>query len=185
MNINNILENEELKKLLDKSIEKTYYNYKLSFIIEHDDFIQEVYMFIIPKLKNFESEKSSLKTYIPMLVMTCAKNCIQKANGQSKNHNKIDFRNNTISLEYEFKNEESNNAEYKELIGEVENIFPRLIVNEIINMSNLTKAQKEIIHLMSKGYSIADIAEQLNKSVSCIGITFHRAKQKIVRKYAL
>lgn len=185
MNINHILENEELKKLLDRSIEKTYNRYKLSFIIEHDDFIQEVYMFIIPKLKNFESEKSSLKTYLPMLVMTCAKNCIQKANGQSKNHNKLDFKNNTISLEYEFKNDDSNKAEYKELVGDTEDIFPKLIVNEILNMTNLTPSQKEIIKLMSKGHSIADIAEKLNKSVSCVGITFIRAKEKIVRKYAL
>jgi hypothetical protein len=56
MDLNTILKNVELRKLLDESIEKTYYKYKLGFIIDKEDFKQDVYIFIIPRLKNFDNE---------------------------------------------------------------------------------------------------------------------------------
>jgi DNA-directed RNA polymerase specialized sigma24 family protein len=38
---------------------------------------------------------------------------------------------------------------------------------------------------MREGYTITDIAKMLSKSSACINITFQRAKEKIVKKYAL
>jgi RNA polymerase sigma factor (sigma-70 family) len=186
MNMQDILENEELTKLLNSSISKTYYKYKLSFIIDMEDFIQEVNLYIIKNIKNFDNEKSSLKTYLPMLVMSCARICIQTANGQSKKHNKLEFNNNNnISLDDEFKNSENDNMNYSELIGTDENIHINLLIQEILNISSLSKNQRLIVELLSKGYTITDIAIKLNKTPSCINITFQRAKEKIVRKYAL
>lgn len=183
MNINNILENEELNKLLNSSILKTYYRFKLSFIIDVEDFTQEVYLFIMPRLKNFDDEKSTMKTYLPMLVMTCAKNCIQSANGQSKFHNKLEFENNTISLEGEFQNSENGDFKMNEVLGESDITYLKLLIDEILNISCLTEKQKTIILLMSKGYSISDIANMQNKTPSCVNITFQRAREKIVNKY--
>jgi len=186
MNINDIIENVELMELLNSSIEKTYYKYRLSFIIDKEDFRQEVYVFIIPRLKNFDVEKSTIKTYLPMLVMSSAKNCIQDANGQSKKYNKLEFNNNTISMEGEFKNSENDNMEFQELIGtNNDDIYSRLLINEILNINSLSKNQRMIILLMSKGYTITDVAQILKRTPSCINITFQRAKEKIVRKYAL
>lgn len=183
MNINNIINNEELKTLLENSIEKTYFKYKLNFIIDKEDFIQEVYLFLIPRIKSFDNEKSSLKTFLPMLVMSCAKNCIQDANGQSKKHNKLEFNNSLISLDDEFKNIENDNFKYAEVIGQ-QDIYVSLEISEILNVVALSENQKVILTLMSKGYTITDISDKLKKSPSCINITFQRAKEKIVRKYA-
>lgn len=186
MDINYILENEELNKLLYTSIEKTYYKYKMTFIIEKEDFIQEVFLFIIPRIKNFDNTKSSLKTYIPLLIMSCAKNrVIQSANGQSKNYNKLKFNNNTMSLDTEIDNTE-NNAKIENIIADDHfNLEIKLVLNEILEMSNLTEKQRQILILMSKGYTTSDIARMLNKSACCVNITFQRAKEKINKKYNL
>lgn len=185
MGLNDILENEELRELLNKSIEKTYYKYKLSFIIEKEDFEQETYIFIIPRIKNFDDMKSSLKTYLPLLVMTSAKRCIQSANGQSKSYNKLEFKNSTMSLNYEYEQEEDNSMFLGDMVSNnIEDVDIKLLVNEIISMKCLSEKQRQIIMLMSKGYTISDIAKMLNQSTSSVNITFHRAKEKIVRKYA-
>lgn len=185
MCINDILENEELTKLLNGSIGKTYNKYKLYFIIEMEDFIQEVNMFLIQRLESFDNQKSTLKTYLPMLVMSCAKNCIQSANGQSKKHNKLEFRNNTLSLDYEFENADNNKLKAMDMIGcNIDNADINLLIDEILNMKTLSKHQKEILKLMAQGYTTTDISKMLDKSTSCINITFQRAKEKIVKKYA-
>jgi RNA polymerase sigma factor (sigma-70 family) len=185
MDINYILENEELKTLLNKSIEKTFYKFRLDFIIEKDDFKQEVYIFIMKRINNFDNEKSSFRTYIPLLVMTCARNCIKKANGQSKNANKLDFKNSTYSLEYEYNNKNSSVKFDNYVSCDTDKADIKLMIEEVLNMNTLTLKQKQVISLVYKGYTSSDIAKMLNKTVSCINITLQRAREKIVQKYAL
>jgi RNA polymerase sigma factor (sigma-70 family) len=150
-----------------------------------EDFEQEVYMFIIPRLKNFDIEKSSLKTYIPLKVMSRAKQLIQLANGQCKDKsiNKLEFTNSILSLDFETEGKDSSSSFENAIADNEFNLEVRLIINEILHMDSLTDKQRTIILLMSQGLSVSDIARKLNKSASCINITFQRAKEKIVKKY--
>jgi RNA polymerase sigma factor (sigma-70 family) len=186
MNINYILENAELKKLLNDSIEKSYYRYKLFIIIEKDDFIQDCYMTMIKRIGQFDNEKSTLKTYIPLIVMSKAKEEISIANGRCKTANKREFTKKTLSLDYSY--EENEDADKSTMIinaitDNIDNVEFKLIINEILHMSNLTEKQKFILFLMSKGYTLSDIAKLLHKPRQTITATFDRAKEKILLKY--
>jgi RNA polymerase sigma factor (sigma-70 family) len=185
MDLNNILEDEKLKGLLDSSIGKTYNKFKIYLIMDMEDFQQETYLFIIPRIKNFDNKKASIRTYLPLLVMSSARNCIQFANGQSGNCSKFDFNKSLLSLDYEIEGNE-NDTKFTNVISDNEfNLELKLYIDEILNTSSLTKNQKQILLLMSKGYSRSDIAKMLNKSTTCINITFQRAKEKIVKKYEI
>lgn len=184
MNLDYILNNEELNTALKNAIRTTHFKYKLSFIIDIEDFEQEVYLYIMKRIKNYNEEKGQLKTYITLMVMSCAKTQICKANGQSKTMSKLDFTNSFVSMDKDYKNNENKDINLKEVIGIEEDFESKIIVNEILQMKNLSSKQKLIIYLMSKGYTNADIARKLNKTLTCINITFQRAKEKIVRKYA-
>jgi RNA polymerase sigma factor (sigma-70 family) len=186
MNINEIMLNKELRELLKDSIRKSYYRYKLGFIIDMEDFEQEVYIYLIPRLKNFDENKSSINTYLPMVVMSCAKNCIKLANGQSKVFSKLDFNNSLLSLDYEYNSEVNEGTKLTDGIGEATNdLSDKIIIDEILSVCELTEKQKIVISLMREGFTITDIAKMLSKSSACINITFQRAKEKIVKKYAL
>jgi RNA polymerase sigma factor (sigma-70 family) len=183
--MNELLQNQELSKYLDNLIRTKYYKFQLSFIIEYDDFMQECYIFLIKRIKNFDSEKANVKTFITMVVMSCARTCIQLANGSSKDHNKLDFKNNTISLDFKNKNKDDKTTEFIESVGVEDDVDTKVFVHEILNSSSLTPNQKLILKLKYEGYSTSDIAEMVGRTSSCINKTFDRAKEKIVRKYAL
>lgn len=186
MNINDVMINKELRELLKDSIRKSYYRYKLGFIIDMEDFEQEVYLYLMPRLKNFDDSKSSINTYLPMVVMSCAKNCIKLANGQSKTISKLDFTNSLLSLDYEYNSEDNEGTKLTDGLGEFTNdLTAKIILDEILSMCGLSENQKIIINLMREGYTLGDIAKMLSKTSSCVNITFQRAKEKIVKKYAL
>jgi RNA polymerase sigma factor (sigma-70 family) len=186
MNINEIMLNKELRELLKDSIRKTYYRYKLSFIIDLEDFEQEVYIYLIPRIKKFDDSKSSINTYLPIVVMSCAKNCIKLANGQSKVFNKLDFTNSLLSLDYEYNSEDNEGTKLTDGLGEFTNdLSSKIILDEVLSICGLTENQKIIINLLREGYTITDIAKMLSKTSSCVNITFQRAREKIVTKYAL
>jgi RNA polymerase sigma factor (sigma-70 family) len=183
--MNELLQNQELSKYLDNSIRTTYYKFQLSFIIEYDDFMQECYMFLMKRIKNFDSEKANVKTFITMVVMSCARTCIQLANGSSKDHNKLEFKNNTISLDSKNKNNTEKRREFIESIGTCDDVDTKVFVEEIINCKALTPNQRLIVKLKYEGYSTADISQMVNKTTSCINRTFDRAREKILYKYDL
>jgi RNA polymerase sigma factor (sigma-70 family) len=183
MDIKNILENKELKKLLTNSVEKSYERYKLCKVIEKDDFYQECYIFVLKKIKLFDESKSSIRTYLPLLVMTCAKTIIRDCHGHSKFIDKRDFVNSLISLDYNYQND-GGESELYDVIGEYEDTDLKLIIDEILNMSNLSNYHKDIIRLLYKGYTKSEVAEILNKDRSNLYNTFERIKKKILQKYA-
>jgi len=184
MDINYILKNEELKKLLKNSIAKTYNKFKLNYVIGREDFEQEVYLYIIPRLKNFDNDKSSLKTYIPLIVMSCARTCIQSANGQSKFFNKFDFEKSHLSLDYEFENEDNESVSIQNIISnDFEDMNTNILLNDILENSNLTEMQRTLLILKSKGYTTTDISKIMNKSLSGITNLFERTKKKIINNY--
>jgi len=186
MDLNYILENEELSKLLSNSIGKTYYKFKLGYIIDKEDFEQETYVYIIPRLKNFDSEKSSIKTYLPLLVMSSARNCIQSANGQSKEYNKFDFNKSQLSLDYEIQNNENDSISFQNMISDDYNSMnTKVLLTDILDNSNLTETQRTLMILKAKGYTTTDISKIMNKSLASISNLLNRAKYKIINNYAL
>jgi RNA polymerase sigma factor (sigma-70 family) len=186
MNINDILLNDKLNKKLNDSISKTFYRFRLNNVIELDDFEQEVYLFIISRIKNFDECKSTLNTYIPLLVMTAGKRCLEKVLGKQNNVNKREFKTSTVSLDDSFCESDS---ELYETISDsinIENeVFNSALIDEILSMSNLTDFQKNIIRLQAKGYNKIEIAHIMNCSSDNICVQFSRAKKKILRKYII
>jgi RNA polymerase sigma factor (sigma-70 family) len=185
MDINYIYENEELTNLLNSSIAKTYYKFKIHFIIEYDDFVQECNLFICKRINSFDNEKSTLRTYIPLLTMTTARNVIKLANGGSTKANKLQMKNNTYSLDYEY-NEKNSIAKFENYVScDCENADLKLMIDEILKLKSLSEKEKEVLKLLYEGYTLSDIARILNKSRQCIQLRMDRAKEKIVYKYAL
>jgi hypothetical protein len=148
MDINYILENEELLKLLKSSMGKTYNHFKLKRIIEMEDFEQEVYLFIIPRIEKFDNKKSSLKTYIPLMVMSRAKQLIMLANGQCKDtkKSKLEFNEKILSLDYEYTTEKTTTL--SDVISDNEDLINNKIDNiEGTTYSNFTDAKEYLITL--------------------------------------
>lgn len=178
MNLTYILENEKLCKLMNDSIGKTFYKYKLYFLIEKEDFEQEVYLYLHNNISKFDSEKASLNTYIPLLVMTVATKVIKEQNGQSKKSSKLDFKNSQTS--YEEMEEYSYVRDKSDIDLEIEN---NMVINEIMQLKSVSEKQKQIISLMKEGYTVSEIAKMLNYTKRYIYKEFSNAKEKIVRYY--
>ena len=190
MDLQRILENEELNKLLKHSIESTYHKYKLYHAIELDDFCQETYMFIIPRLKKFDDSKSTLRTYIPMLVMTSANRVLEKEIGQSKNVNKLQFKKEMLSMDYKNPNVKGDEvvsfAEFIEEDFNLENeVMKNMLIDAILNLETLSPTQKNITQLMLKGYNGREISEKMDCSQTNISQHFNRAKEKILLKFTI
>lgn len=180
MYINEIIENESVRKLLDGSIKKTFYKFNLSQFTELDDFTQDATLYLMDRLENFDENKASLNTYIPLVIMSCAKNIIQSHKAKYRK----EFNDKSFSLDASYNNVQNDNMQLDEVIGAYnDESYVKALIDEILSMTSLSKNQKEIIRLMSKGYSKTDIAQILNKSTTCVNITFQRAKEKIVIKY--
>jgi RNA polymerase sigma factor (sigma-70 family) len=188
MLLNEILENKEYYNLLQNSIKKTYYRFRLNIIdktilLDIYDFEQEVYLSMIPKLKKFDSEKSTLKTYIPLLVMSCAKNCIQKAVGQAKGFNNVDAVNSSISLNYSYDDEFS--TTFDNCIAAPDNSFNVTLVNDIMNSKELKDIERKVLKMYTDGFSMREIGEQLECSQSYISLILSKTKKKILKNYSL
>lgn len=187
MVLNDILINDKLNKFFNSCIGKTFTRYKLSSIMDMDDFYQESCIFIMNRIHNFDNNKSSIKTYLPLLIMTCGKRCIEKANGQSKEYSKIDFENNLLSLDTQYGNESDTNNLLNTLSDknndlEIESIN-RLLIEDILQSGILSKRQQEILKLMVKGYTQTDISKILKCSPMNINIHFKNAKKRILINY--
>jgi RNA polymerase sigma factor (sigma-70 family) len=190
MVINEIFENENLNTLLDESIRKTYAKFKLHIIIEKEDFEQEVYLFIIDRIKMFDDSKSSIRTYLPLLIMSCARRCIQTANGQSKNYNKLEFENSHLRLNDCYSNNlESDDKEFGTFVSSDYNLeeetINKITLEQILTMDNLSEKQIEIIKLKLSGLTEDSIANIMGCSQSGIQKSFKRARQKIVMELGI
>jgi DNA-directed RNA polymerase specialized sigma24 family protein len=134
------------------------------------------------KIKYYDNTKSSLKTFIPMIIISCAKTCITKANGQSKNYNKLEYVNNTFNID-DLIVSEDNNKLNSIVCNTIDNTYNNILINEILSLNNLSDRQKLIIKLMSNGLNFVEISIILKCSRQNIQMTFQRAKEKIVNNY--
>lgn len=183
MTLNEIMGNEKLLKFLENCIGKTYNKYSLFKMVDIDDFKQDTYLFIMKRIKNFDDEKASIKTYIPLLVISSARAYIQKAKGQSTNYNRLEIENSQTRLDNTFQYNEGEESLYnfisdgKDLESDIIN---NLTIHEIINSNYLNDMQKNILRLMLKGNTITRIAEILECSQANIHRHFKNAKNKIL-----
>jgi RNA polymerase sigma factor (sigma-70 family) len=134
------------------------------------------------KIKYYDNTKSSLKTFIPMLIMSCAKDCIKKVNGQSKNYNKLEYANNTFNID-DLIVSEDNNTLNNLVCNTIDNTYNNIVIKDILSLNNLSSKQKLIIKLMYKGFNYTEISIMLKCSKQNILYTFQRAKEKIVNNY--
>lgn len=169
MILENILNDEKLNKLLEDSISKTYYKYiwnnsYLRDLIDKDDFTQECYIFLMKHIQTFDNEKSSLNTYIPMVVVSSAKNQIRTIK-----RNKRELMNNSVSLSIEINHESSNNNTLETFISdektnlEIDSIN-NIYIEEILKSEILSELERKILVLLLKEYSCEDIGKILNYS---------------------
>jgi RNA polymerase sigma factor (sigma-70 family) len=187
MVINEILENEELSKNLNDAMGKTFYRYKIFIIMNLDEFKQECYLFLMKKLKYFDSEKSKIKSYISTLVMTCASECIKQANGQSTEYNKKEIKEQSISMDKPFGSD--NEQAFSNYILDMNSDFQdksleKIFVEEILNFEGLTDLQRQVLKLTYEGYTQDKIALMLKTTQTNISTHFKRAKRKIVINFS-
>lgn len=184
MTLNDILNDEKLKNIFEDSISKTFNKFKLFTIMNKDDFSQEVALFAIRGIKNFDSERASLNTYIPLMVITCAKRMYER-----EGRKKILMNKNNISLDSPYSNNDSDDISFYDFIisdYNLENVSTTNIIFEnILSDDSISSTQKKIIFLMLRGYDQVNIAKILCLSQPAISKQFKKVKEKIVIKYAI
>lgn len=167
MKIDDIINDSELKEMTDSIIKHIYFKYKLNHITTFDDFYQDSYLFLTRYIKQYDSEKSAIKSFIFTLVSNCGKNTIRDYNGCSKNEIRKDIRNNMFSLDYIT----DENTSFSDIIsrvdfGSYERLDDGAILSEV--MGRLSKTDNRIMMLISEGYTYREIAIMLNISTSTV-----------------
>lgn len=188
MGIKDILENKKLNSIVEDSLHKTYKKYignsYIKDYINEDDFKQECYIYIMKYIKNFDEKRASINTYIPLLVMSCAKIQIRDFKW-----NKNQIFNSAYSLDMEFNNDFGEKNTYGDFISDKNydletNSINHLYIKTILESDFLSELEQKILKLSLNGYKQKEIAIILNCTQSRISQHLKKAKEKILIKYA-
>jgi RNA polymerase sigma factor (sigma-70 family) len=178
MDLNYILENEKLNKFLEDSIGKTFYKFRLGYAIELDDFRQDVYIYLMKHLKNFDSEKSNIKTYIPLLIMTKARIIIRNSNLQRCD---INVKNNMIMLDKIIDDEGLTSFyDFIKTDNSIEDItLNKVVFDDVVKNVVFSPQQEKVFHLLYKGYSHLVISKLMGLTRPYITQIFHDIRKKV------
>ena len=185
MNLNEIMENKELKEDFDRRVELTFKRYKIFYIMELEEFYQECCIQAIKSLKIFDNEKSRLGTFVTMILQNCAKRLIRDAKGQAEGKNKFEFHRDMASLDAHY----NGNSEdvFANCVPDKQDIEADFIANQtiidILNSKIISNMQKDIIKLILQGKDQKQISLILNTSQPSISRQLKKAKEKICNNY--
>ncbi len=155
---------------------KVYYRMKLSSIIELEDFIQNVLLQFIKEYKNFDCSYE-IEKFIYTISFSRAKREIENAHGKSNNYDKLNIKINSLSLDYQYKNDENcNNLGDRislENNFENESIY-RLQVKEIFQNEKVREKDKKVMLLYMGGLKYREISTITGIPISTIQGIFKR-----------
>lgn len=184
MTFNELIENDKLNKKLNDCIAKTFNRFSLYRICELDDFKQDVLIHIFKHIDKFDESKSSLNSYIPLLVMTVGKKIIGDAHGRCKTVDKMEVFKNNISLDNQKENDDKSYGDFISLndYDLEQNVVNELLFDEIFRLPELSEIKKQILYLYKEGYNNKEVSEMLETSRQNVAQHFRNAKRIIVNK---
>ena len=162
--IKEFIKTNDFKKMCGNIYNKS----SIKYSIEFDEFISECTIFILKYFYNFNSEKGKLTSFIYRMCVSCKNMYLRdKVYGQSKKTNKLDFRNNVKSLDFQYDYE--NNNEVQEFFCEdINSDFTFSL--EIKEFLQKLKEYKEICYNVvvnrAFGYKSKEIAKKYGLSQS-------------------
>lgn len=169
MNLETILNDKELNKMLESYININYSRYKIYVFLEKDEYCQEIYLYLLQHLYKFDENKSCISTYLYKCIATCSLNLARRQKAIKRGGSCND-----ISLNVPLELEDTHKHEFIEYIQD-DTIN---IENTIIEMDrNLTKyvfekckdeTTKIILTYILEGYSYKQIGDKLFYSKATI-----------------
>jgi RNA polymerase sigma factor (sigma-70 family) len=184
MELEELLKDEKMSKDIKGFMWSIYNKYHLTMCIDSEDYEQEIYLHLIKKLKNFDKNKATIKTYLYTLIQSCALMILRSRNSRSEKLNKLEVENSFLSLDCKYDN--CDETLYNTIIYDgnlEETTINNLIIYDILNDSILSDIEKRILNLMLSDLTQSAIAKELCISQSMVNHHFKKAKKKILIKY--
>lgn len=160
MRLEDILNDSKLNEMLNKYMYENYSKCNLYGYIELDDYKQEIYIYLMEHLGEYDSSKSCISTFLYMCINTKSRNMIRHFKGKRRQKY---F--NGLSLNGEFKNKFGRPTEVLEMVeDEMVNIEKEVVANETAK-DILSKFQNDeirnIVILLMEGYNKREICKIL------------------------
>lgn len=185
MELEELLNNEKMNKLMKGFMWSIYNKYHLSICIDSEDYEQEIYLYLVKMLKKFDNTKANISSYLYTLISSGALMILRKRNSRCKKVNNLEVENAFLSLDMSYDTNED--CLYNTITNDEnmeETTINNLIIYEILNDSILSDIEKKVLNLMLSDYKQSEIGKMLGISQPMVYNHFKKAKQKILIKYA-
>ena len=160
MELRAILEDKDLNEMLNKYMSEIYGRLGASKYIERDDYKQEIYLYLLEQLPRYNTEKSSLSTYLYLCIKQKSLNLIKAYRSKKESS----YRN---SLALNSVQEGSKGGVYEimdtvpdELIDIENEVINNMSTGEILKLFKDDRL-KNIVLLLMEGYNKREVCKIL------------------------
>lgn len=180
--INSVLNDESLKNYLESCMYTSYKNNYLKYLYDFDDFKQEVYITILEKSDKYDSSKSSLKTFLTMIVNNKA--CELKRSITSKKRHLL-IKENVMSLDMQFEHDTDGSESFYEVVEDknvFENVRYELYYKDIKNSYKKkikNKKYRKMFDDMAEGLTDEEVCNKYNIKYKTLVIIKRKIKKDL------
>ena len=158
MTLNEILQDKKLNKMMNSYIAENYGKYKASYYIEFNDYKQEIYVYLMEHLKEFDNNKSNISTFLYMCISTKTLNIVRSCKAKKRN------KENIVSLNNVCFDNEGDVTEYIEMLKDDINIEDDYINSELLQFLmkyyENNEYMKQLVILLSQGFTKRQIERE-------------------------
>lgn len=184
MNINELLQNEEMVKFIESQTYRYWRSWGIYTYIEYEDFLQDIWLRLIPKLGEYDEERGAFTTFFTWKLKSF---CSQVVRGANRKKEKSYERANEIMSSQLLSNDSGEYSDDRlgffgtEDIGDL--IEDNILIEEIYK--DLDEVSKKALKLTLEGYKKKEIAKICNRSQQWVGVNFMNKMRLIARRKKL
>ena len=165
--LNELMNSKNMRNFIDGCIFKCYGKYNIRIIMESEDFKQDCFLVLANKLKYFNEEKGTIKSFIYLIISSHAKTLIRNANRDKHKLNIVTY---SINNCYKYNMKGDKELKFEDRVSDNTNIEKDYEDNELrdflIERNKNNEKVVNIVRLLADGKNVTDIVN-ITKYTRC------------------
>lgn len=185
MTFNTFYSKKEHRELVTKNCKRIYYKSKIRYVMEYEDFEQEMILQLVKYISSFNETKSKITTYVPNIITSQHNRLLQTLNYKKRD---INTTLNSLSLDYTYGNNEEETVTIENFItdnNQLDMLDECFSMNEDFYIQQYTsmldnELDKKIFTLKFKGKTIREISIATDEVEIKISRRIKEIKQRFI-----